>query len=127
MGFKSLASAFKSFFTGNLPRSAVKNVPQINVEDYQTPDKKSIQKIYDEQSQAGKQSPTNGEWTDQISYNPERKEMDIDFKSGFHATYPGVTFKEFQTIKKGKPTKDGKRSNSVGAALHQSPHYSNYI
>ena len=65
-----------------------------------------------------KKAPTGGEWTKKIGYNPKRREMTINFQSGFQATYPNIDENTFLSAKRGATTQDG-RPNSVGAWLHQ--------
>jgi len=65
---------------------------------------------------------TNGEWTHTLSYAPSRKEMTIKFKSGFTAVYPNIDATTFASARQGATTRDirrPKRTNSVGAWLHQ--------
>jgi hypothetical protein len=62
---------------------------------------------------------TNGEWTHALSYAPSRKEMTIKFKSGFTAVYPNIEPATFERARQGAKTRDGKRTNSVGAWLHR--------
>jgi len=67
-----------------------------------------------------KPQPTGGEWTKKIEYNPFKKQMTVNFQSGFRATYPNVDAGTFLSAKQGATTKDG-RPGSVGAWLHQNP------
>ena len=65
-------------------------------------------------------TPTSGDWTSEINYNPSLEKMRVQFRDGFVAEYDNIPKDQFLRIQKGTATTslNPNRSNSTGAALH---------